>query len=642
PGELRPLLAPVWTPYRHGLDLLSDLGSALTQQAGDVAERRRSAAAGHDPSSFAARRQGAEDLGGAEGAGEDTGLVARFVTNPVAVLLGLVVVLALVGSRQAVGNVSGGGLSPAPASVQDWWDLLVQSRHPLAQGTSVPAPAYLLPLALLGTLLGGSAVAAVSLLLLVCVPTALWGAWRFLRVLGRLASLQGMPRWLILWGASTYALTPVVSGAWGDGRLGPVVAATLLPWLAHAALGFADPEADRRWRAAWRSGLLAAVVSAFAPSTALVVLVLVLAVLVAGFVVSPAGMRQCSVWGPLVLAAGSPFVLLAPWWLWSVRYGASEGLLLDVGRLPQARVGSLDLLAGRPDGLGAPAWAGLLLAVLALLALVPRRSRLGVVLCWTVAALVLVLAAALAPVSLDLAATSTGPGTGVVLVVVQAAFVVAVVLAAQGRVADGLGARVLPVRAVLVALAVAAALVPLVGLGWFLADPGERLEEDRDDAIPAYMVQSSQLGPAHGILVVRGTETAGLTYTVRRGDGITLGEDEVVALTREDRGFTADVRDLAARPTPAVVDTLAENGIEYVVLPAPADSDVAAALDATTGLVQASAENRQTRAWQIDRALDDDGVSAQRSPARTLVVALQTLALLVVLVLCAPTRRRQS
>jgi hypothetical protein len=75
----------------------------------------------------------------------------------------------------------------------------------------------------------------------------------------------GSPRWLVALGAVTYALVPVTSGAWGDGRLGVVVAAVLVPWIAHAALGFSDPEPDRRWRAAWRTGLLLAVAAAFTP-----------------------------------------------------------------------------------------------------------------------------------------------------------------------------------------------------------------------------------------------------------------------------------------------------------------------------------------------------------------------------------------
>lgn len=53
---VRGLLAPWWLPYRHGLDAVGDLVAAAGNQAADVAERRRLAAAERDPESFAARR----------------------------------------------------------------------------------------------------------------------------------------------------------------------------------------------------------------------------------------------------------------------------------------------------------------------------------------------------------------------------------------------------------------------------------------------------------------------------------------------------------------------------------------------------------------------------------------------------------
>ena len=110
---------------------------------------------------------------------------------------------------------------------------------------------------------------------------------------------------------------------------------------------------------------------------------------------------------------------------------------------------------------------------------------------------------------------------------------------------------------------------------------------------------------------------------MRRDDGVTTGEDEVLALAGEDDGFTALVQGLAARPTPEAVDALASRGIEYVVLPAPADGEVAAALDATAGLVQASAEDRSTRAWQVDRPLSADDLDGPRSWLRVALLVLQ-------------------
>ncbi|MGZ4475932.1 MAG: glycosyltransferase family 2 protein, partial [Nocardioides sp.] len=160
PAEVRPLLAPPWLPYRHGLDFIGDVVSALTTQASDVAERRRVAAAEADPASFAARELAAREAVRAAEEDEvpvENGWLVRFFTNPVALVLTVVVVLGLIGSRTAWHAVAGGGLSPAPSGVGAWWDLQYQSWHPLGLGTAVPAPPYLLPLALLGTLLGGSA-----------------------------------------------------------------------------------------------------------------------------------------------------------------------------------------------------------------------------------------------------------------------------------------------------------------------------------------------------------------------------------------------------------------------------------------------------------------------------------------------------
>ncbi len=113
------------------------------------------------------------------------------------------------------------------------------------------------------------------------------------------------------------------------------------------------------------------------------------------------------------------------------------------------------------------------------------------------------------------------------------------------------------------------------------------------------MTQNAELGPEHGILVVTGSVADGLTYTVQRDDGVTLGEDEVLALTPPDPSLTADISALISEPAPEVVDAVAKHGIEYVVLPGPADGQVAAGLDATAGLEQASTENPETRAWHL-------------------------------------------
>jgi GT2 family glycosyltransferase len=639
PGEVRKLLAPPWLPYRHGLDFVSDVFTALTNQASDVAERRRVAAAAADPASFAARELAARQAAAAE---EDefpaeNGWIVRFFTNPIALTLAAVVVLGLVGSRAAWQAVAGGGLSPAPAGAGEWWHLQYQSWHALGLGTAVPAPPYLLPLAVLGTLLGGNASLTVSVVLILSFPLALWGAWRFLRVVGRLISHRGAPRWLILWGATSFALVPVVSGAWGDGRLGGVVAAALLPWAAHAALGFAEPEPDRRWRAAWRTGLLLTLMVCFTPSAWLVALVLALFVVVAAFRIVPARMRERSVWGPPATALLTAPVLLLPWWVPALMHGAGPGLLLDAGRLSSPQLTGGHLLVGRLSDLGAPWWLGLVVPVLAIAALVPVRTRIPVLVCWIAMLATALVAMLLSFLTLHLAHGTTPAGLLFPMVCLQGGAIVATVLGAQGALGAGLAGWHRSVAGVVAAVA---ALVPLAGLGWFVADGNESLTAQWHDGVPAYMIENAEQAPRNGVLVVRGNTSAGLRYTIVRGDGTTIGDDEIETLTPENRHFTSEVQQLATHPTQSVVKAIADAGIEYIVLPPRVDSGVAAAIDASGAVSQASAANRATRAWQLDTspAGDFDG---HRSWLRIGLLLVQAAGIVLVLVLCLPTTERR-
>ena len=170
-------------------------------------------------------------------------------------------------------------------------------------------------------------------------------------------------------------------------------------------------------------------------------------------------------------------------------------------------------------------------------------------------------------------------------------------IAAQGATRGGSGSAW---RRRAVALAVlVAAVVPVVGLGWFVVyGPGE-LEDTRDTGIPAYMMQSAGARPRARHPRVDGDVETGFTWSVLRDDGLTVGEDEIVGLMAADDELDALVGELVSSPASGAVESLPEQGIEYVVLPDPADGNVAAVLDATTGLEQASAENRETRAWQV-------------------------------------------
>jgi hypothetical protein len=263
--------------------------------------------------------------------------------------------------------------------------------------------------------------------------------------------------------------------------------------------------------------------------------------------------------------------------------------------------------------------------------------------CWLVALAASVVVAALGFVTLQLPVTQTRPSLGLFVVILQGLAVVATVLGAEAylnRLHDG-QRHPLWQRVLAGLLAAVAALVPLGGLVWWLVSPDDdALTREEQAVVPAYMEQSSLLGDEHGVLVLRGSVAEGIDYRILRGDGVTLGEDEVLALADEDTDLTEQVGELVSAPTGEVVESLARVGIEYVVLPSPADGTVAAGLDATAGLDQASAEDRTTRAWRIDRPLSAEGVEGRTTWPRVLLLVLQVAAVLLVVVLAAPTVRR--
>jgi hypothetical protein len=447
----------------------------------------------------------------------------------------------------------------------------------------------------------------------------------------------------VVWGALTYALVPVTSGAWAEGRFGTVAVAALLPWTAHAALGFVDPDRDRRWRAAWSTALLLALGAAFVPGLWLFALLATAVVLGSAAVIAPRLLRERDSWGPPVVAVAATPVLLAPWLLPLLTTGSASGLLLEAGRLTVDQVTFGGLVTGRLNDLGAPMWFGVVLGLLALVALIPRRTRVPVLICWLVALAAAVVSGLLSHVTLDLPSVTTRPSLGLFVVILQGTSVVAVVLGADAylrRLADH---HPWWQRVVATGLALVAAAVPLGGLVWWLsADSGDDvLARDAEQSVPVYMKQSSLLGQEHGVLVIGGSVDEGVTYRIRRDDGTTVGEDEILTLADEDAGLTSDVRDLVSAPTPSVVADLGARGVEYVVLSSPADGRISSLLDATAGLEQASAEDRTTRAWRVDRPLDPASLEGPSPWWRTALLVVQGVAIVVVLVLALPTVRQR-
>lgn len=611
--EIRPLLAPFWLPYRHGLDYVSDVGVAIADSVREQAARRRPA-----------------------GVTDETTWVSRLLRAPALWAL----LLAVIAGHSFLddGPLHGGALLPVPDGVGHWWQTWGGWQHDLSTGSSSPGPAYLFPLALLGTLFLGNIELVVDLIFLLAAPLAFLGALRFLRKITA-------GSWVPLWGAATYGLMPVVSGAVNQGRLGTVVGAVLLPLLATSALGLGattvsengHPPETRRWRAAWRTALVAGLLVAFAPPAMIVLALLVLFAVVSGTLAL--GRRE------LLVLLGVPVLMVLPWAVATLRVPGAW--LVEAGRaaaLP-ADPDFLDLLLGRTGGvIEAPAWIGIGLPVAALLAFVRDDTRDRVLRVWAVilASATVLAATSRVPVVLPGVPHDFRPWPGFLLILVQGGFVVAAAIAADGAGKLLSEADFTWRQPAVVVTTLAALLAPVVGAVWWLArvDDGP-IRSSATTEIPTYIQELAYGADNVGVLRITGGRRTGIEYQLLRSGPERLGDDGVLALTEPDRKFRALVERLLSTTRSDDADLLASYGVKYVYAPAPVAGVVSGGFDAAPGFSSASEPTPGTRAWIVEPTTTLRNVDDSRAWLRPAWVLISVLALVTALVLAAPDRRRR-
>ena len=606
--QVRTLLPSFWLPYRHGVDFVVGVATALVDEVRDAATR--------------------PDEHGRTWGG-------RLLTSPVTwAALGLTV-LALVANRDLLQGapLHGGALLGPPDGVGHWWALWSSGWHWLGTGSAVPAPAYVLVLALGGTVLLGATGGLMWLLFVLTPPLATLSAHRFTR--------RVMPgQWAAVWAALTYGLLPVVSGAVGQGRLGTVAAALVLPFVATSALGLGSPDEERRSRAAWRTALGASVLVAFVPSA---ILWLVLVVLVLPWLTGSG--RGWVDWRHVSAVVWLPLLLTLPWVLGTL--GTPQAWLVEAGRagvLPDDP-GFTDLVLGRLDGAGvAPAWFGAGLPLAALVALVRPDTRAAVTRAWLVTATAAVLLGGLAWVRVELPGVdgAVRPSLGFLVLVVQAGFVVAAGIAAAGAVRIASEAS-FGWRQVVGGVALVAALAaPVLGAAWWLVQGDEGpLTRGTPATLPAYMTELSAEDDSSAVLVLRGGAGDDVRYEVLRDGTLRVGDDGVLSLTPERRELTGALGQLLAGSGEDVSGSLAEHGIAYVYAPRPVSAAVSGALDAAAGFTGASAPTEGTRAWRVEGDVSLAAVEPDPHPWHLAALAVQVVAVVAAVVLALPGRRRR-
>ncbi|MFC7221402.1 glycosyltransferase [Streptomyces polyrhachis] len=302
----------------------------------------------------------------------------QLARKPGPLLFAALLLVSLVACRELLGGGSlmGGALLPAPDRAGELWASWAHGWHPVGVGGTQGAPPYLALLAGFAALLLGSTHTALTVLLVCSVPLA--------GLVAYFASRPLVPsRLLRAWAAVTYAFLPAATGALAEGRIGTCVLAVLLPLIARAAVAASGLTGRPGWRPAWAYALLLTVATAFTPIVWPLAAVLAAALL--GYraatdraLPTACGLRQLA-------ALATPMLVLAPWSL-QLLASPSRFLTEAGMELRPPAVSAVDLLLVSPGGSGAGPvllLAGLVLAALA--ALLRGERELPIRTAWAVA-----------------------------------------------------------------------------------------------------------------------------------------------------------------------------------------------------------------------------------------------------------------
>ncbi|KAA9152276.1 glycosyltransferase [Microbacterium lushaniae] len=570
----------------------------------------------------------------------------RFFTGGGAwtVLAAAVVSVAVFPALLAWPVLGGGALLPLRSRVAELWADAAYGQRALGLADIAPADPFAAVVAVVGTLWPADPSRALVILWLLALPLAVLGAW--------FAATRVTERSLLrIIAAVTWALAPPFLTALIDGRPTAVLVHLLLPWLLYTG-----SVAHRSWASAGGASVLLVAVLACAPSLAPALLVAWLAILVA-VVAARRGRGVAKIVWLLVPTA----VFFAPLVWAHARAGSLLAILADPGPPTGGAVaadagGRLLLAAGFPTAdpagwsaflAGAPVWwVPLLVAPLGLLALASLFTPRWPAAAAMVALALLGLATAFGAVGIAVSfagssAVPLWPGAGLSLAWAGALGAAIVTLD------TGLVPRVRMLRpavALILAGGVAAAALPALTAP---ARDAAALTNGPASTLPAYVAAEGRGDVRTGTIVLdpRGD---GMVVQVVWGGSETLGGQSTLQATRTapteaDRELAALSADLVTSTGPAAVEALAERGIGFVMLAAPAD-DVEAVralrLAASTALDQRDGLDAASRGvlWRVTGDVEPrpDASAAVHDTARLLAV-LQIAVVVIGLLLAVPT-----
>jgi GT2 family glycosyltransferase len=532
----------------------------------------------------------------------DTGLAQRILSSPSVLLFLALTVIAIVAERSLIGSgpLGGGGLVPAWGGASGLWQDYLQGFHPSGIGSGSSVPPYLAIVAVLATLLGGKPWLAVDVILLGSVPLAGISAFLAARRVTRLATVR-------VWGAATYALLPVATGAVAAGRIGTTAVFVLLPLVALLAGRMLSQPPRRARRAAWATGLVVALGAAFVP---LLWGMALIATAVAALAFRKARPGTLGNLGIVVLV---PPVLLMPW---TLQVAARPSLFLLEAGLQQPgaaspRLPARSLMLLSPGGPGLPpVWVTAGLALAALAALLASRRRALVVAGWGVALLGLLAAIGLSHANVRPAggesAITVWPGPA--LAIAAVGLLLAAVAAGDGLFAlaagQGSGLRRLasPRRAGVALMAIVACSAPVLAAAfWVMTGVKGPVAPAKGLTVPEIVSVSSGNGLQLRTLVLR-SSGGQVTYSLLRGSSPSMADPDLVVPPAAEQALNEAVATLVAPGGGEAAvqgQSLAQLDVGFVLMSAPVNQSLARLLDGVAGLRSVST-TAAFDLWRLD------------------------------------------
>ena len=532
-----------------------------------------------------------------------------FFSRPIYIFTGALIVLTLIASRNRLGDIAGGALSPVPASGVDLLRKYTESWHTVGQGSSASASPWIFMLGVASLLTLGNLKFFFTTLFLIAVPLVFVLTYKFARRYTK-------NRVIALSGAGLFALSPAILNSIHVGTFGTLVVAVLIPFYCGTLVQRSITEIT--WPRVFFLALCDSLIFFFSPLLFLTVVfwqsikafpyvyqLIRAREFVARKFFTQEGARFISL-------LGAPLLVGFPWSATLLRHPSR--FLIEPG-LQVASDNYLKILLGNPGGiLGLPIWIispALVISLVALFSSVTRVYGELSLTCYSVAIL-----ATLFPVAGHGNFQPLTPYVGSLLVLATFASVISAVL---------LGNRHLPLLSTshvgyrhlltLVISALSFISILVSSVWWVSVGANSMVTSSHQAKLPAYISASGETPSRYKTLVITSQKNS-ITYFIARDKSLELGDAD--PLYDVDARVNEAVGDLVTGVGVASSQVLGNFGIKYLFLSQPIDQDLVRTIDGIGGFTR-SAATKDGISWKITNARTR--ISLTFADASTLEVA---------------------